>query len=273
MPDPVIVELMARIEELESAAVRPGGRTVGRRVTRQRRVALSIVALAGLLLVPVGVFASHQFTDVPNSNTFHSSISKVKLAGITSGCSATKFCPNDSVTRGQMAAFLARSAPRAETAFFDGATLEMTEFYYASFDIKAGEGTGGTAAIAVDASVSVSTLDASGCPCTAAFYIYSDSSPYTSYLQYATVTDTNIDIPDDATYGIATTSITVLLYVPTGVTETVYLVGYMVDGTPLQAWGEMVGTVGLFDGVGNNVVMPTTSAGVPTSGPGGRVAR
>lgn len=273
MPDPAYGDLLARIDDLERAVAARRPATPDRHPSRRRRVALIAATLIALLAVPIGAFASHQFTDVPNSNTFHASITKVKLAGITSGCSATRFCPNDNVTRGQMAAFLARSAPRAETAFFDGATLATEELYYASFDIKAGEGTGGTAAIVVNASVSVSTLDASGCPCTAAFYIYSDSSPYSSYVQYATVTATNIDIPDDGTYGIASTPITVLLYVPTGVTETVYLVGYMVDGAPLQAWGEMVGTVALFDGVGNNAVMPTVSAGVRTGGPGARGAR
>ncbi len=46
------------------------------------------------------------FTDVPSSNIFFKFIQKMKDLGITSGCGANVFCPNDSVTRGEMAAFI-----------------------------------------------------------------------------------------------------------------------------------------------------------------------
>ena len=36
-------------------------------------------------------------------------INRIAAAGITFGCSATRFCPNGEVTRGQMASFLARA--------------------------------------------------------------------------------------------------------------------------------------------------------------------
>ena len=259
MSQPVIADLLARIEELERGSSSTTPAPARARTPRGRRVALAVVALAGLLLVPVGVFASHQFTDVPNSNTFHASISKVKLAGITGGCSATKYCPNDEVTRGQMAAFLARSAPRAETAYFLTEPLGEDEVILASFPIKAGEATGGTAAITVNATVNVQTNDVSECPCTAGFYIFSDRGPVGSWTQFATVTEANVDFQEDGVWGIATTSITVLIQIPTGVTENVYLIGYMQDGGPLQPWGEMVGTVALFDGMGNNVQIPEKS--------------
>ncbi len=84
-------------------------------------VLLAIVAVA----VPVGVFASHQFTDVPTSNTFHGSIDKIKTAGITAGCTATKYCPNDPVTRGQMAAFLTRAATRGGS--FSDSNIEIND--------------------------------------------------------------------------------------------------------------------------------------------------
>jgi hypothetical protein len=48
------------------------------------------------------------FTDVPPSDPLFRFVQKLKDLGITSGCSATAFCPNDSVTRGQIAAFLMR---------------------------------------------------------------------------------------------------------------------------------------------------------------------
>lgn len=68
--------------------------------------------IAGLaLLIPGAALASHAFGDVPDSNVFHDDISWVKDAGITLGCGdGTNYCPEDSVTRGQMAAFLRRTA-------------------------------------------------------------------------------------------------------------------------------------------------------------------
>ncbi len=48
------------------------------------------------------------FTDVPASHTYFSWIQKMQQLGITSGCGPTKYCPDDSVTRGQMAVFLMR---------------------------------------------------------------------------------------------------------------------------------------------------------------------
>jgi hypothetical protein len=72
-------------------------------------------ALAGMVgavvATPIAVYASHRFTDVPGSNTFHADIEWLKDNGITFGCNPpanTKYCPDDLVTRGQMAAFLKR---------------------------------------------------------------------------------------------------------------------------------------------------------------------
>jgi hypothetical protein len=47
------------------------------------------------------------FTD-DETSTHENAINRVAEAGITSGCTATTFCPKQAVTRGQMAAFLQR---------------------------------------------------------------------------------------------------------------------------------------------------------------------
>ncbi len=49
-----------------------------------------------------------RFSDVGGS-PFGSSIEALAAAGITAGCGADRFCPDDPVTRGQMAAFLVRA--------------------------------------------------------------------------------------------------------------------------------------------------------------------
>jgi hypothetical protein len=48
------------------------------------------------------------FTD-DNNSVFENDIEKLAAAGVTTGCGPTTFCPNDNVTRGQMAAFLHRA--------------------------------------------------------------------------------------------------------------------------------------------------------------------
>jgi hypothetical protein len=72
---------------------------------------LGTVALVGS--VPLAVFASHSFTDVPDTNEFHGSIEWMKENGVTVGCNPpanTQFCPDDSVAREEMASFMRRYA-------------------------------------------------------------------------------------------------------------------------------------------------------------------
>jgi hypothetical protein len=52
--------------------------------------------------------ATQPFADVDANNIFFAYIQKLRELGITTGCSATAFCPNDLNTRGQMGAFVAR---------------------------------------------------------------------------------------------------------------------------------------------------------------------
>jgi len=79
-----------------------------------RRWTLLLTVMATVLIsVPTAVWASHQFTDVPDSHIFHTGISWMKDNNITVGCNPpanTQFCPDDNVTRGQMATFMKRLA-------------------------------------------------------------------------------------------------------------------------------------------------------------------
>ena len=80
-----------------------------RRVRDPRLILLVSAAMLGAAVAfPLGVIASHQFTDVPTSSTYHADIDAIRDAGITSGCAPGKYCPKDFVTREQMAAFLNR---------------------------------------------------------------------------------------------------------------------------------------------------------------------
>jgi hypothetical protein len=58
-----------------------------------------------------GSFSGDRFIDVPATHPFYDDIEWLAAAGITAGCNAegTRFCPENVVTRGEMAAFLVRS--------------------------------------------------------------------------------------------------------------------------------------------------------------------
>ncbi len=96
-----------------------------------RRTSLVALLVVGALMIPLGVFASHQFNDVPDSHTFHNALDWMTDHNITVGCNPpanNRFCPDDNVTRGQMSAFMKRLA---ENNVVDAATLDgkdSTEF-------------------------------------------------------------------------------------------------------------------------------------------------
>jgi hypothetical protein len=56
----------------------------------------------------LGAAGSAGFTDTAGS-VFAGDINRLAEAGITTGCTPKRFCPDDPVTRGQMAAFLVRA--------------------------------------------------------------------------------------------------------------------------------------------------------------------
>lgn len=101
------------------------------RVPRFRRPkgALLGALVAMTLAFPLGVLASHQFDDVPNSHDFHADIDAIADAGVTQGCDANSYCPNDFVTRGQMAAFLNRlgALQAGKTPVVNAATAQKTD--------------------------------------------------------------------------------------------------------------------------------------------------
>ena len=95
--------------------------------TRLTTIALTAI-IAVLLAAPTAVWAAHQFTDVPNSHTFHNAIGWMKDNNITVGCNPpanTQYCPEDNVTRGQMAAFMKRLAENqvVDAASVNGVTV------------------------------------------------------------------------------------------------------------------------------------------------------
>jgi hypothetical protein len=68
-----------------------------------------VIASSTLLLVTLVARAHHlPFTDVPTSGVVHDAVGWLYTRGITTGCTATLYCPNDPVTRASMALFMNR---------------------------------------------------------------------------------------------------------------------------------------------------------------------
>lgn len=71
------------------------------------------------------VFQGVNFLDVPSNDPFYTDIGKLAARGVTVGCGGGNFCPNDPVTREQMAAFILRAKgefsppPPASQRFID----------------------------------------------------------------------------------------------------------------------------------------------------------
>jgi hypothetical protein len=76
----------------------------GARVTRAQMASFLV---RGFDLPPTG---TDYFTD-DNSSLHENDINALRASGITGGCTATTYCPNQFITREQMAAFLYRALP------------------------------------------------------------------------------------------------------------------------------------------------------------------
>ena len=91
-------------------------------------IAAALVALPNAANAGPGLPPGGTFTD-DNGSVHEAAIEAIAAAGITLGCDDGRFCPADSVTRGQMSAFLRRALglPPSPTDHFsddDGTTFE-----------------------------------------------------------------------------------------------------------------------------------------------------
>ena len=66
-------------------------------------------AIVGYKLQVTPSPAHATFGDVPTSHPFFQYVQALYSAGITGGCGGGNYCPDNPVTRGQMAVFLAKA--------------------------------------------------------------------------------------------------------------------------------------------------------------------
>lgn len=75
---------------------------------------VSRAQMAAFIMRSLGEFnpptpTQQRFLDVPPSNPFYAFIDRLAVLGITLGCGGGNYCPDDIVSRGQMAAFIIRA--------------------------------------------------------------------------------------------------------------------------------------------------------------------
>ncbi len=103
------------IERLYNAGVTTGCSTVPLRycpelnVTRAEMAKFLLSAIHGEGYEPPAVGLSTGFVDVPNTHWAADWIKQLAFEGITTGCAPDRYCPEQSVTRAEMAAFLLRA--------------------------------------------------------------------------------------------------------------------------------------------------------------------
>jgi uncharacterized repeat protein (TIGR02543 family) len=82
----------------------------GDSVTRGQMAAFLVRARLGLTAAESFPSpAAAMFADVPGTHLFFPYVQKLKQLGVTGGCTATTYCPDEITTRGQMAVFLIRA--------------------------------------------------------------------------------------------------------------------------------------------------------------------
>jgi hypothetical protein len=79
----------------------------GNSVTREQMAVFLLKSKYGSLFVPPA--ATGIFADVPPSDPFAPWIEQLAAEGITGGCGGGNYCPDNPVTRGQMAVFLSKT--------------------------------------------------------------------------------------------------------------------------------------------------------------------
>lgn len=238
---------------------------IGRRPSRR---VIVIVIAAIVLAVPVAVSANHIFSDVPTSNTFHLAISRLFGSGITGGCGSGKYCPNDPVTRGQMAGFLNRGLGRAAhdtgaTSGDDWATvLPGRDLAVSAVDLATGGGTTGTQHVLVQGNVDAFTNQVGVCPCDLRIFLLSATGEVS---EVATAIIGAIPSPDDSFFR-GSVSWSHLFTAESGTNTTYFLVAQVTPTlAPLAAsqsevaWS-LQATQVPFNFTGANPTLPATSS-------------
>jgi len=160
---PIDHDLERRVRDLELAMSGTAPARLPRRRSPARRVSVVIATVIALVALPMITVASDVFRDVGSSHAFHGDINELYNARITRGCATNplRYCPDDALTRGQMAGMLTRGLGRVVQS---GGNTNGGGVV-ASITIDAGGLPGGTGYVLISATVTANALDPDSCPC------------------------------------------------------------------------------------------------------------
>jgi hypothetical protein len=213
---------------------------------------LGAALVACVVAAPIGVLANDKFNDVP-FGAGHEEVSQIADAGIARGCgsaSLNNFCPQNYVTRLQMAQFLSRTGGSASAVKVaaPGTLLGAASpnaIGTIDVDVPGIAGPGRLQRVEVDASLTVRAASTNGCPCQATVFLQDESGAQVS-------TEHVVDVADFSGIGEPTTvqlSVSFVFTAPTETEQTYFLSGENTseDGlTPdpeaLRAYGELTAT-------------------------------
>lgn len=185
-------------------------------------------AVAVGVLAPIA-WASHLFSDVPDSNPFHDDISAIYGAGITSGKTCDPpgtpptYCPAEVITREAMAAYVHRGFGRVAASVRSSSipALTPTPQEVASVSLAVGGVAGHTQFVklmgAVDAFVDPGG-PITGCPCNVRYYITQDGVGQVGLTHHLTNPGEGPSTGNE--YAAVSSPVSAVVAVPTATTQT-----------------------------------------------------
>jgi hypothetical protein len=223
--------------------------------------------------VPIA-WASHIFTDVPDASPFHGDISAVQYAGITGGKTCVPpgtpptYCPQESITREAMAAFVHRGFARVA---YGGTSLfplsnTGTPVNIATITLDIGGVPGGFQFVKLDAAVGTSTQSAAGCPCATGYYIQAVELGKTTFLHQHTNADVAVGF-GGGNWGEELGAVSAVFAVPTASTQTFRVVAARPPGSTgsISAYADLTAIVAPFGSSGAGALGNAGSAVVSGS--------
>jgi len=210
----------------------------------RRWKALGALAVLAVVAVPVAVLANDRFPDVPFGSG-HEEVSKIDDAGIVRGCgSGVNYCPDNPVTRLQMAQFLSRAGGSASATknALPGQILgtQASPTAVLQLDTTVAGLAGETQFVAVHAGVTARAPSTVNCPCEATFYLQDETGLKVSADHVVTLTDPSAGTGAADNVAVA---LDFVFSAPTATEQSYFLTGYVSGGSEvLRAYGDMTAT-------------------------------
>jgi SpoIID/LytB domain protein len=127
------VKVLERHSSGSAATVLLSGIRDGR-PTSETRTAVAVRSALSLRSTTFDITVNPRFADVPATHQFAGEVLGLNVLRITTGCTATTFCPTGHVTRGEMAAFLARALGLATVDGGDSFTDDDDSYFEADIE-------------------------------------------------------------------------------------------------------------------------------------------